>query len=111
MEGRVADMAATAQVAIDALVAALRPQAIVWFGSAAAGRAGPNSDLDFLIVADRQAGSRDDLFMDATRAVWNVPAPIDLLIYYADEVADFRHRMGNVVQQAVQHGRVVHGQL
>lgn len=105
------DLAIAANEAIDALVKRLNPQAIVWFGSAARGQAGPHSDLDFLIVADRIAGTRDDLFDAATEAVWNVRAPIDLLIYFADEVAAHRHRPGNVVQEAVSTGRVVHGRL
>lgn len=106
-----ANLDSAARDAIDALVKAINPQAIVWFGSACLGKAGPDSDLDFLIVADRKAGTRDQLFMDATRAVWNVRAPIDLLIYYPDEILDFRDRIGNVVHEAVKTGRVVHGHL
>jgi len=107
----VPDFAAAAEQAIRALVDKLHPRAIIWFGSASRGQAGPNSDLDFLIVADRADGDRDDLFDAATKAIWNVRAPIDLLIFYPDEVAQRRNSLGSVVREALTTGRVMHGQV
>lgn len=105
------DVAAAAQEAIALLAAQLHPLAIVWFGSASRGQAGPNSDLDFLVVASRSDGDRDDLFLRAQRAVWDVRAPIDVLIYYDDEVAAKRNSLGSVVREALDTGRVVHGSV
>ena len=105
------DFAAAAEQAIQALVERLHPLAIVWFGSASRGQAGPNSDLDFLVVFPSDAGGNFELFKQAQKAIWNVPAPIDLLIYYPDEVADKRDSLGSVVREALHTGRVVHGQF
>jgi predicted nucleotidyltransferase len=107
----VPDFAAAAEQAIRALVDRLHPLAIVWFGSASRGQAGPDSDLDFLVVLPRAAGERFDLFKQAQKAIWDVRAPIDLLIYYPDEVADKRDSLGSVVREAIETGRVVHGQV
>ena len=111
MDLAVPDFAAAAEQAIHALVERLHPLAIVWFGSASRGQAGPNSDLDFLVVFSRDAGGKFELFKQAQKAIWNVPAPIDLLIYYPDEVADKRDSLGSVVREALNTGRVVHGQV
>lgn len=105
------DFAAAAEQAIAALVGSLHPQAIVWFGSASRGLGGPDSDLDFLIVAPRAAGAKGDLQRKAQRAIWDVPAPIDLLIYYPDEFAERRDALGSVVREALRTGKVVHGHV
>lgn len=105
------NLATTAAEAIALLAASLHPLAIVWFGSASRGEDKLGSDLDFLVVASRDAGGRDDLFMQAQRAIWHVRAPIDVLIYYADEVEAKRGSLGSVVREALETGRVVHGHV
>ena len=101
--------AAAAALAIRQLVAQLHPLAIVWFGSAQRGQATADSDLDFLVVLPREAGDRRTLYRRAQDAVWDVRAPIDLLIYYPDEVANNRGSLGSVVREALETGQVVHG--
>lgn len=105
------DFAAAAEQAIVALVGSLHPQGIVWFGSASRGLATQDSDLDLLVVVPRSAGDRRDLQRRALKAIWPVRAPIDLLIYYADEVAEKRDSLGSVVREALETGRVVHGHV
>ena len=105
------DLATSADVAIRALVAGLHPQAIIWFGSASREQGGPDSDLDFLIVAPRAAGAKGDLRRKAQHAIWDVPAPIDLLIYYPDEFAEQRDALGSVVREAMRTGKVVYGHV
>ncbi len=105
------DFAAAAEQAIAALVGSLQPQGIVWFGSASRGQATADSDLDLLVVVPRSAGERRDLERRALVAIWAIRAPIDLLIYYADEVAAKRGSLGSVVREALETGRVVHGHV
>ncbi len=99
------------EVAVSALAGALAPQAIVLFGSAATGLARENSDLDFLIIAPRSAGTRKDLLRRARRAIWDLPAPVDLLLYFPDEIEERRDRLGSVVGEALRTGRVLHGHV
>lgn len=106
-----ADLTELANVAIQAMATALTPQAIVWFGSAAVGRARADSDLDFLIISPRSAGSRKDILRRARRAIWTLPAPVDLLVYFPDEIEDRRDMLGGVVGEALRTGVVVHGQV
>lgn len=105
------DFTAAAAQAVGLLVACLQPLAIVWFGSATRGQAGPDSDLDFLVVLPREAGEKFELFKRAQKAIWSVRAPVDLLIYYPDEIEDKRDSLGSVVRQALTTGTVVHGQV
>lgn len=105
------DFIELANIATQAIVGALAPQAIVWFGSAAAGRARPDSDLDFLIISPRGAVSRKDLLRRARRAIWTVPAAVDLLVYFPDEIEDRRDMLGGIVSEALRTGIVVHGQV
>ena len=107
----VPDLIAAADLAIRALIAQLAPQAIVWFGSVANGHARADSDLDFLIIASRQSGSRQALLRRARRAVWELRVPIDFLLYYPDEVAQRRTIVGHVVEGALRTGKVVHGAI
>lgn len=103
--------AAVAVAATQALAAELSPQAIVWFGSAARGQTHPDSDLDFLIVAPRSAGGRSALIDRGRRAIWDIPVPIDLLVYYPDEVAERRDALGSIVKEALRTGKVVFGHV
>lgn len=105
------DLAAAAAIAIPAIAAAIGPQAIVWFGSAVTGKTHEDSDLDFLIIAPRDAGTRKDLLRRARRSIWRLPVPVDLFVFYPEEVAARRDAVGNVVHEALQTGRVVHGHV
>lgn len=105
------DVAAAAQQAIAALVDALQPQGMIWFGSTSRGQATANSDVDLMVVVPRSAGERREVQRRALRAIWRVRAPIDLLIFYPDEVAERRDRLGSVVREALETGRIVHGHV
>lgn len=105
------DLAAAAAIAIPALAAALAPQAIVWFGSAVTGKTHRDSDLDFIIVAPREAGTHRELLQRAHRAIWDLPVPVDLLIYYPDEFEERRDALGSVVREALRTGKVVYGHV
>lgn len=105
------DLNEAATLAITALGIGLGPQAIVWFGSAAAGLATADSDLDFLIVSPRTAGNRREILRNARHAIRDLPVPVDLLVYFPDELADRRQYPNSFVSEVLRTGRVVHGHL
>ena len=66
-------------IIIERLRQALHPQRIVLFGSYATGTAGPDSDLDLLVVVDRV----DDpmaAMLTALRACADLPVPKDIIV-------------------------------
>lgn len=105
------DLLTAADIAGRARAEHLHPQAIILFGSVAKGTSGPYSDLDFLIVASREAGERQDLLNQCRDAIGKLPVPVDFLVYYPDEVAAKRDRCGSVVREALRTGRVMHGSV
>lgn len=62
------------------LVRDLRAVAIYLFGSHARGEAGPDSDLDFLVVVARSPDSRYIRGIEARRAVSDIFVPKDIIV-------------------------------
>lgn len=58
----------------------LQPQRIYLFGSHARGDAGPDSDLDFLVVVPNSAGSNYDRAVEAHRLAGDIVAPKDIVV-------------------------------
>ncbi len=59
---------------------ALSPDRIYLFGSYARGDAGPDSDLDFLVVLRRSLESRYVRAIEARRLVGDIPFPKDIVV-------------------------------
>ena len=99
------------QEIVDAFVRVANPRKIILFGSHARGSAGPDSDLDFLVIEDEPFGpgrSRRDEFARLTRALRGKMVPVDILLFSAPEVAKWRASVNHVVYDAVEGGRVVY---
>lgn len=58
----------------------LSPDCIYLFGSHARGNAGPDSDMDFLVVVPRSMKSRYDRAVEARRLVRDVVVPKDVIV-------------------------------
>lgn len=89
------------------LVSAVDPEKLILFGSRAAGRGGPESDYDILIVkaepnpALRRTGP-------LYRKLWGIPKPVDLLWFTPEEIEDWSQVRQHVATQAVQNGVVLY---
>ena len=83
----------------------IAPQRIILFGSHAQGKAGPDSDVDLLVITDRPAGN--DASLNLRRKV-EYSFPLDLI------VCDARRRARRIkagyffLQDAVQFGKVLY---
>ena len=94
------------------IVTALRawdPERIILFGSHARGDAGPDSDLDILVVLpDRQPATRATL-IDMRVAIGAVPIDYDLLITSHSEYAWRREYVGAIEYPAHLEGVELYG--
>ncbi len=99
---------------VEIIVNEADPQAIILFGSRARGDAGPDSDVDLLVV-DREPFSRTRRrFDEANRlymALRRLPVSKDLLLYSRDEIEHWKDSLNHVIGRAFREGRVLYGQI
>jgi predicted nucleotidyltransferase len=84
--------------------AARRPARVLLFGSHARGDAGPDSDLDFLVI-ERDVPDRHAEMVRLRRQLHSLGVPIDVVVVseaYAAEWADVK---GTMVHAALSEGR------
>lgn len=104
------DRALLAQM-VKAVVAVVKPRRVVLFGSYARGTANVGSDVDFLIVEDEGFGlgrSRRKEAAKVWRALAKFGLPVDVLMYSADEVAEWSQSPNHVIARALEEGQVVY---
>ncbi len=101
--------AKTLASAVQALaLAAPHAEQIVLFGSQARGDAGPDSDVDFLVI-EPVIENRAQEMVRLRRALRALRVPADVLVYTREEVNQWRHQPGTALYWALREGRVVHG--
>jgi len=89
------------------LVGAVDPERLILFGSRADGRERPDSDYDILIVKD-QPDSTLRRTGPLYRALWGIPAAVDLLWFTPTELDDWSQVRQHVATQAVRKGVVLY---
>jgi predicted nucleotidyltransferase len=97
---------------VDIIVREADPEAIILFGSRARGDARPDSDIDLLVIEREPFGPGRSRIKEAARlyrALGDLPASKDLLLYSRDEVAGRRSTPSHVVARAYREGRVLYG--
>lgn len=95
------------QQIVERIVRRFGPERIVLFGSCARGMAGPDSDVDLLVVMNvvgskRQAATEIDLLMQG------IPIPTDILVVTPDDVERGRNLPGTVIREAMREGRMLY---
>lgn len=89
------------------IVSQFHPDKIILFGSHARGQAGPDSDVDLLIVMPvegpkrRKATEIDGALADRT-------IPLDLIVVTPEEFERARHQIGSVLRPAALEGLVLY---
>ncbi|MHC4441953.1 MAG: nucleotidyltransferase domain-containing protein [Planctomycetota bacterium] len=90
------------------------PEAIILFGSHATGSAGPDSDVDFMVIETEPFGPGKDRRSEMTR-VWRALAGFavakDILVYSREEVERWRDARNHVIARALREGRLIYGSL
>lgn len=84
-----------------------RPDKIVLFGSNAHGTAGPDSDVDLLVIMPVR-GSRRDQAVAIGVAVHDIPLSKDIVVATPEDVARRGDLPGTILRPALREGRVVY---
>lgn len=104
-------MESTAQKKIEEMVRRLgerfHPEQILLFGSYARGNAGPDSDVDLLIVMP-VSGSRRKLAVEMDLVLAGMGLPKDIIVVTPEEMARSRDIVGTIVYPAVREGKVMY---
>lgn len=89
------------------IVSRFHPERIILFGSHARGDAGPDSDVDLLVVMPIK-GSKCEQQLAIRRALRGIRAPIDIAVSTPEEV-EWRHEVvGTIEYPAVTEGRLLY---
>lgn len=90
------------------LISKYKPEKIILFGSAATGNAGPDSDVDFLIIKKETPYKGRDRIIEVSRLI-DRSIPADFLVYRPDEF-ERRLAMGDpFLEMIVSEGKVLYG--
>ena len=96
---------------IDRMVARIvkrfHPEKIILFGSHARGDAGPDSDVDLLVVMPVQ-GSIADMRLDMREALHDIPVSLDIIITTPEDFAWRRDLVGTIEWPATREGKVLY---
>jgi len=93
------------------IVEAIDPERIIMFGSHAKGNAGPDSDLDIMVVDSKQfekGRSRVNVTGDLYRALLHFRFPLDLLLFTIEEVQKWSNSKNHVIGRALREGKVLY---
>ena len=84
-----------------------RPEQIILFGSYARGVAGPDSDVDLLVVMPLE-GTKHQKQVEIRLALRDFPVPKDILVTTPDDFAWRRKIPGTMERPASREGRVLY---
>src|SRR5208337_950790 len=83
------------------------PERIILFGSAARGNAGPDSDVDLLVVMPVE-GSRREKAVEIGVAVNDIPVPKDIVVTTPEDFEWRKEIVGTIERPAAREGRLVY---
>jgi predicted nucleotidyltransferase len=97
----------TARAMVDRLVERFAPERVIVFGSLARGEAGPDSDIDLLVVMPLR-GTRRETAVALLRALADFPVPTEVVVLTPSELEATRDLVGAIAYPAVREGRTLH---
>ncbi len=83
------------------------PEQIILFGSQARGDAGPDSDIDLLVVMPVE-GSVRDKGLEISLALPDLPIPVDVVVTTPEEFAWRKDFVGTIEWPAAREGKVLY---
>jgi len=92
---------------VDVIVERFQPEKVILFGSYARGEAGPDSDVDLLVVKETGTHTRRDTAAAMRAAVWRVPGPKDVIVCTPRQYRRERSRAGSLIGDAHRQGKVL----
>ena len=92
---------------VNRIVAAFKPLRIILFGSLARGEAGPDSDVDLLVIVP-EVWHRRDQAVAIRRVLADLPISKDIIVVTPEEIEKSKWRVDSIVWPAVQEGRTLY---
>jgi uncharacterized protein len=96
------------QAAVDRVVEACSPKKIILFGSSVTGKLHRDSDLDLLVVMNKEIENPRKESVRLRRALRGLLIPADIMVIQEDQLADLQDLPGLVYREAVRNGKVVY---
>jgi len=109
MKVRVANEEIAAEIdrMVRRIVEKFEPAKIILFGSHASGSAGPDSDVDLLVVMPVE-GSRRRKATEIDVALVDRELPLDLIVVTPEQFERGRGQIGSIIRPAALEGRVLY---
>ena len=108
------DMAASAKMTrnrintmVQRIVARFQPERIILFGSHARGHAGPDSDVDLLVVLPNATPKRATT-VEIYRLLAGSGVPKDVIAVTVEELERYQHVPGTLIWSALREGKVLY---
>ena len=92
---------------VEVIVGAAKPQRVVLFGSSARGDAGPDSDLDILVVVP-SGRHRRNTAREIYRRLARLGFAVDVVVVTSEDVERHRDDPSMVIATALSEGRVLY---
>ena len=89
------------------IVRQFHPERVILFGSHARGEAGPDSDVDFLVVMPVH-GSRRERQVDIRVALHDMRVPMDVIVTSPEDFAWRKEVVGTIEYPAAREGKVLY---
>jgi predicted nucleotidyltransferase len=83
------------------------PDQIILFGSHARGDAGPDSDIDLLVVMPVEGSVRDKR-LEIRGALHDIPVPLDVIVTKPEDFAWRKDVVGTIEWPATREGKVLY---
>jgi predicted nucleotidyltransferase len=93
--------------AIKKIVEQFCPAKVILFGSYARGSAGPDSDVDLLVVMEVK-GSKRRQAVEIDLALSDRTFPLDLIVVTPEELEKYQDVIGHILYPAIREGRVLY---
>ena len=101
------NVAPNIQKIVRRLVNRFDPDQIILFGSHARGTAGPDSDIDLLVIMP-VTGSRREKQIEMRVALHDIRVPKDIILATPDQVARQKDVVGTLIRPALREGQVLY---
>ena len=95
------------QTMVERIVALMHPQQVILFGSQARGDAGPDSDVDLLVVMEDDVDRRR-ANIDIRVALADMPLPKDIIVTNPHEISTRGQLCSTVLYVALHDGKVLY---
>ena len=88
------------------IVAAVQPEKIILFGSAAREEMGPDSDLDLLVVKPCRHRRKTARIIE--RSLIGIGIPTDIIVAKPNDIEQYRNTIGLIFRPALRDGKVIY---